>query len=232
MIETPYGPIRIDEIDDWRILRDDLTPGGTKARVLPSVLADLDAPEIISYASPVYGYAQIALAIAARATGRRAVIFCAARKSLHPRTMEAAEHGAEIVQIPYGYLSNVTSKAKSWCAAKGALLLPHGIDTPPMHQHLQNLASSIPQPDSLLLCAGSGTLTRAIANAWPGTAITAIQIGATPNIPTHAQLLQAPEKFEHDAKQPPPYPSCGNYDAKTWQFRHHAPRSLIWNVAA
>jgi len=74
---TPFGDVRIDTIEGIQVIRDDLIPGGTKARILPSILDAMNAPDIVTYASPAYGYAQIALAYAATATGRHAVIFVA-----------------------------------------------------------------------------------------------------------------------------------------------------------
>jgi len=58
-------------------------------------------------------------------------------------------------------------------------------------------------------------------------------IGAAPDA-GGAVVLQAPEKFEDAAKDPPPFPSCLNYDAKAWRFvRQRAkPGALFWNVAA
>jgi hypothetical protein len=81
--------------------------------------------------------------------------------------------------------------------------------------------------------AGSGTLTRALQRAWPHAAFHAVRIGSAPDA-GRATLHMAPEPFERDAKQPPPFPSCGNYDAKAWRFilRHATPGALFWNVAA
>ena len=164
------------------VVRDDLIAGGTKRRILPPLLTGAD--EFI-YASPAYGYAQVALAHAAAAQGVRATVFTAKRKVLHPRTQEARAAGAKIVLVPTGYLSNVQAKA------------------------------------------------RALQAAWPGAAFHAVQVGKAPQI-GRARLWVAPEQFEDDAKTPPPFPSCSNYDAKAWRFiqRHATPGALFWNVAA
>jgi hypothetical protein len=215
------------------IIRDDLIPGGTKARVLPTVLDSINAPRTLTYASPVYGYAQIALAHAARATGRHAVIYVAQRRQIHPRTAEAARAGAQIVQVPYGYLSNTTSKAAAHAASTDGLHIPFGIDLPSMRTALQDLAGYIPAPAQAWTVAGSGTLTRALQAIWTGTQFYAVRVGSEPNA-GRAHIYTAPEPFERDARKPPPFPSCSNYDAKAWQFlRQHAqPGALFWNVAA
>ena len=214
------------------VLRDDLFPGGTKARVLPALL---DAPGIREYvyASPVYGYMQVALAHTARLLGKRATIFCAQRRLLHPRTLEAQGAGAHIVQVPYGYLSVVQARALAYCAVTGATLLPFGGDSPVMHLALVALARALPlAPPEVWCVAGSGTLCRALQAAWPEASVHAVRIGAAPRV-GRAVLHVAPEPFEKGARVPPPFRSCPNYDAKAWRFvqRYASPGALFWNVA-
>ena len=73
------------------VIRDDLFPGGTKARFMPVLF---EGAEEAVYASPAEGGAQTALATVAKDLGKRATIFVAARAKLHPRTLEAARLGA------------------------------------------------------------------------------------------------------------------------------------------
>jgi hypothetical protein len=88
------------------------------------------------------------------------------------------------------------------------------------------------QPPQVWSVAGSGVLTRALQRVWPEAEFHAVQIGHAPDV-GRAILHRAPERFEDDAKLPPPFPSCSNYDAKAWRFiaEHAAPDSLFWNVA-
>lgn len=65
-------PPVIEEHRGILVVRDDLIEGGTKSRVLDTVLDD-NAPEYV-YASTVYGYAQIALAVAGRRRGKPVTI--------------------------------------------------------------------------------------------------------------------------------------------------------------
>ena len=231
--DTPYGKVRIDNVEGIQVLRDDLYPGGTKARVIPELLETLGAPETVVYASPAPGYAQVALAYAAKATGRRAVIFTAARKEQHARTNEAERAGATIIQVPYGYLSNVTAKAETWAKENNALRLPFGIDIPEMRTGITKIAAALPEPTQVWTVAGSGTLTRSLQDAWSSAEFHAVRIGSEPKI-GRASLHLAPERFEQMAKVTPPFPSCGNYDAKAWRFilDQATTGSLFWNVAA
>jgi cysteine synthase len=205
-------------------------PGGTKRRVIGGMLAG--AAEVV-YASPACGYAQVALAHEAAAHGVAATVFTAKRNVLHARTREAQAAGARIVLVPHGYLSNVQAKARSYAAQTGARYLPFGLDTEPFLEALAGVARALPVvPAEVWSVAGSGTLSRALQRAWPDAAFFAVQVGSKPNV-GHATLLHAPERFEQDARVPPPFQSCGNYDAKAWRFvrERASPGALFWNVA-
>lgn len=223
-------PFRVDTIGGIRVVRDDLVPGGTKRRVLGPLLAGAD--EWV-YASPAQGYAQVALAHACRELGKRATVFVAGRALPHARTAEAIAAGANIREVRPGYMTVVTARARAYAAEAGAGLLPFGFDTPPFVAALAALARSLGLAPSEVWCvAGSGTLSRALQLAWPDAAHHAVRIGAAPDA-GRARLYLAPEPFERDAREPPPFPSCPNYDAKAWRFimRHASAGSVFWNVA-
>lgn len=226
-------PVVIDH-SGIRVVRDDLLEGGTKTRALPAVFDSLDAASEVVYASPATGYAQIAIAIAARLTGRTATIFVAERRLPHDRTVRARAAGARIVQIPHGYLSNVQSKARAHCAATGATLLPFGLDVPALTESLASIAAGVcDDPPEVWCVAGSGALSRALQAAWPSSPIVAVQVGRDPKV-GRAELLVAPEAFERPARLRPPFPSCDSMDAKAWQFLSNRaqPGALFWNVGA
>lgn len=221
----------VEIFDGIKVVRDDLFPGGTKARVLPALLAGPAAEYV--YAGPVQGYAQVALAIAARACGKRATLFVAARAALHPRTAMAQAAGAKVVGVRPGYLSVVKKRAAAYCQDTGATLLPWGMDCPAMVNGIAALARGMGiSPCEVWSVAGSGTLQRGLQQAWPGAKFYAVRIGAVPDAGV-AALLQAPEKYEQPARLPPPFPSCDNYDAKAWQYIQAlaSPGALFWNVA-
>lgn len=231
LLNADIMPPVLQMIDGIQVVRDDLIAGGTKRRVIAPLLVGAD--EFV-YASPAYGYAQVALAHTCTKLGKQATIFTAKRQQLHARTLEAKRAGAKIVMIPTGYLSNVQAKARAYCEATGATLLPFGLDVPLVRDGIAEVADSLHiNPSQVFTVAGSGTLTRALQQTWPNAEFIAVQVGRTPNIGV-AKLMVAPEKFEDDAKIKPPFPSCSNYDAKAWRFikQHAKPGALFWNVAA
>lgn len=235
----PRGPktetgLPLPVLERWGqvlVVRDDLIPGGTKARVVPRLF---DARQEYVYASPCQGYAQVALAICGRAHDRKITIFCAARRQRHPRSLEALAAGARLEEVgPAGYMSVVRARANDYCRQTGACLLPFGLHCPSILDGLAEVARGIPEPSEVWTVAGSGTLSLALQEAWPGAAFNAVVIGARLENLGRAKLWHAPERFEQDAKAPPPFPSCGNYDAKAWRFilAHAGPGALFWNVA-
>lgn len=226
--------LTIDEIDGIRVVRDDAVLGGTKRRALDRLVSSIDADELV-YATPAYGFAQIALAGACRAAGKKATIFVAARSERHPRTQAAADLGATIVEVKAGRLNVIQSRARKHCEATGAYQVPFGMDDEPF---LVAMAESVaelpgPAPTEVWCVAGSGLLTRALQRAFPEAVHHAVQIGRDPDV-GGATLWKAPEAFEDDATDPPPFPSCSNYDAKAWRFiREHASEgALFWNLGA
>lgn len=223
--------IVLEEHAGVMVVRDDLLPGGTKRRALGALLDGRHEKYV--YPSPVFGFAQVALAYAAQDHGARATIFCAARAERAPLTARAAAAGAAIHEVRPGYLNVVRARAREYCAANGAELLPFGLDDPRIIAALADVARGVPYaPREVWSVAGSGVLTRALQAAWPDARFYAVRVGSRPNA-GRAHVYEAPERYEEDAWEPPPFPSCGNYDAKAWQFirRHARPGALFWNVA-
>lgn len=216
------------------VVRDDLFPGGTKARFMPVLF---EGAEEAVYASPAEGGAQTALATVAKDLGKRATIFVAARAKLHPRTLEAAKLGAKVVPVRPGYLSVVQARAKDYAKANGAQLVPFGVDLPEAITRLADaaLATGL-DPDEVWCAAGSGVLARALAKAWPRARRHAVQVGrelAREDV-ANATIHVYPRPFSDVAKAISPFPSDPHYDAKAWEtmtVRKGPGRVVFWNVA-
>ena len=70
----------IEKIDNIIVVRDDFLEGGTKMRFILPYLQKRNEKEFV-YASPAFGYAQVALSACCKLLGKKAVIFTAKRKA-------------------------------------------------------------------------------------------------------------------------------------------------------
>jgi hypothetical protein len=215
------------------VVRDDLFPGGTKARFLP-VLFDY-ADEVV-YASPAEGGAQTALAHTAAALGKKATIFVAKRAEPHPRALEAKRVGAKIMQVAPGYLTVVQARAKEYCNRTGALLAPFGVNMPEAIETIAAAAKATGlMPDEVWCASGSGVLARSLAKAWPQAKRHVVEVGRTLSADdvAGATIHKAGMSFSKALKERPPFPSCPHYDAKAWQIckaKHGSGLVVFWNV--
>jgi hypothetical protein len=223
----------VKEHDGIRVIRDDLFPGGTKARFLPRLF---DAADEVVYASPCEGGAQTALAHSAAKLGKRATIFVAKRAKPHPRSLMAKRLGAKVYQVAPGYLAVVQARARAYCEATGATLAPFGVNLPEAIDVIADAARSTGLMPSEVWCAsGSGVLSRALQRAWPAASHNCVQVGRelTTNDMGAARIWKAPLAFGQACRAKPPFPSDPHYDAKAWQIcqaRRGAGLVVFWNV--
>jgi hypothetical protein len=218
--------------DIW-VVRDDLFPGGTKARFLPLLFEGVD--EVV-YASPCEGGAQTAIATVAQELGKRATIFVAKRNKPHDRAYMAKRLGAKVFQVPAGRLNVVQCRARTYAEHYGAKLLPFGLRLPEGIAAIANAARAISfDPREVWCAAGSGTLTKALALAFPHASIHCVQVGRQikANEVDWASIHAYPLAFGQECKTKPPFPSDPHYDAKAWELcqRMRGPGPvLFWNV--
>lgn len=223
--------------DLWAV-REDLLEGGSKVRFLPHLLGD--AEEIV-FGGPFCGGAPLALSVIGRVLNRRITLFYAKRKKLHRRQLLALENGAEIYQVPYGYMTNVQAKARRYAEDAGALFLPLGFDVPkaadPFVEVMAGVRKRLGDFDQIWCATGSGMLARCLGVAFPNSEIRGVAVGLASRherqeMPSNVNLLASPYKFQQETKAQCPFPSCGNYDRKAWEMmqEHRKGRVLFWNV--
>jgi hypothetical protein len=215
------------------VIRDDLFPGGTKARFIPRLFEEV---EEVVYASPSEGGAQTALATVAAQLGKRATVYIAKRATPHDRALMAKRLGAKVMQITPGYLSVVQARAKAYSEATGARLAPFGMDVPAARTAICEAARALgEEPDEVWCAAGSGVLMRALSLVWPRARRHAVQVGRalTSADVAGAAIHGYPVPFSATARTRPPFPSDPHYDAKAWEICRALKgpgRVLFWNV--
>jgi DNA modification methylase len=236
--ELVYGDIpRVETFGRFRVVRDDQVPGGTKERALRLWLPTLGVKKVV-YATPAQGYAQVALARVGRELGIEVVLFTAARKELHQRTLTAQAYGARIEQVSPGYLAVVEKRAADWAKENDAYLCPFGLDCKEFIRALSAVIQSTPieEPKEVWCAAGSGTLSRAIQRAWPNAVVHSVAVGRDPEVweGEYSKLHVYDRDFAEPARIVPPFPSCQEYDAKAWEVMQEkgSDGALFWNVAS
>jgi len=192
------------------------------------------------YGSPFCGGAAVALSTIGKRTGQRVTLFYAKRNELHPRQRMAILNGATVYQVPFGYMSNVQSKARLYANKTGSRFIPLGFDVPAARKAfsaaiLEVLAEE--SPDEIWCATGSGLLARCIATARPDVTVQAVAVGlasrwAGEPMPKNVRVRQASLAFEKPCKATAPFPCCPNYDRKAWEIcrRESRGNALFWNV--
>lgn len=235
------------------VVRDDLLVGGTKQRALADYVKKESINEFI-YAGPVCGMAQLALAVACEKENKKCTLFLSKNPDglLHRISSEAKEHGANlIVSDRMKKLSEIMEDAKIYESnTNGAFLVPFGINN---NEYSSMLKSAIviaikdtilenSPPKRLWIAAGSCTLLNVLASIWPSCHFLVVQVGKkvwpdlrgikNGQILFKSTLYIAKENFYEKAKNPPPYHSNENYDAKIWGLviEYGQKDDWIWNV--
>ena len=152
-------------------------------------------------------------------------------------THKSEELGANIIEVPMGFLTNIQAKAKKYCLDNGAHLIPFGGDHPVIIEAMTQTAKSIGiNPKEVWTVMSSGVLSRGLQGAWPDAKVYGVRIGhnTTPREQGRAETFKSKYAFHQECKKPerPPFPSSLTYDSKAWTFiREHAgDDALFWNV--
>ena len=227
---------RIEEIEGFLVVRDDLLNGGTKRRAFNYYVASLPDVKEFVYASPRQGYAQLSLAYSCRDMGRKCTV-TVPKGERYWLTNEAERIGANVIEVPMGYLTNIQSKARVYCEKNNAHLIPFGGDHPIIIEAMKTTALILGiNPKEVWTVMSSGVLSRGLQLAWPDAKIYGVQIGhnTTKQEMGRAECFRSKYKFQQECKKDerPPFPSSLTYDSKAWTFiKEHATKgALFWNV--
>ena len=154
-----FPPLVLKKHENVYVVRDDLFPYGSKARFLKSFFRDhIPEKEVVYGSSPRWGFAQISIAYLAKRYGKKCTLFIAKAKERTEYTKRAEALGANIVEVPMGFLSVCESKSQTYAKEVGARLLPCGLDIPQAISEIKRIAAKLLiDPDEVWTVAGSGT---------------------------------------------------------------------------
>lgn len=254
LIKNGTFMIQEEKLNDktLRIVRDDFIVGGSKSRVLHKDLIDYAKGKELVYPATPFGYGQHALSAACKALNRNATIFGTKLAQRPELLTEALKNGANIQEIELGQsedFNKVIEYAKRYAQAdpeNRAFLMPGFSDEDFIKKTAEAIMSIKEQLDKpvtqVWAVAGSGALSGALQQVWPDAEHCIVKVrhpqsqyGTDCNPRDASKVFTAPEAFEDIAKNPPPFPSSGNYEAKLWQFLQDneedvEDNALIWNM--
>ncbi len=251
----PYPTPIISEHDGIYVVRDDLlesdegVPVGSKVRGLDYLIGhDVEHAHITEWvfgSCPSTGYAQVSLPYVCRRYGKKAVLFMAQRsmERLHPYQSRGLLLGAEYHWVEFGMLSVTAARAKAYAAqSSDRRVLPIGLEHKSVLDSFALVARQLAiVPDVFWTVGSSGTLNRALQQAWPYAEAHVVEVGHVMSARERgrATVHRSPYKFNRPSRVMPPFPSAPEYDAKAWAplmqwHRETRPsgKVLFWNVGA
>lgn len=251
-----FNPI-VSELENFRVIRDDHLPGGTKQRAgIPYVESMMKSGyRHFVYASPFAGFAQVALSYVCRELGVSCTIVCERDQRykedrFHPFSLLAKNYGAKIEMA--ADLQEAEKKAYICSMTeKDSFKIPLGFNTPVFKDYLKEaLIIAIKDIElnsgpirSVWLPIGSGTLASTFLHALPERiSLNCVNVRVLedddPRITTlqnhpRVRYFKAPMTFHTEANDMPNIPSNIFYDAKLWGFvkKYGEVGDVWWNVA-
>ena len=194
----------IKEYDGIKVVRDDLLDGGTKRRAFTVYVKSKPEIDEFVYASPRQGYAQLSLAFACKDLGKKCTVTIP-QGERYWLSDAAEELGANIIEVPMGYLTNIQAKAKKYCFDNGAHLIPFGGDHPVIIEAMRQTALSLDvNPKEIWTVMSSGVLSRGLQAAWPDAKVYGVRIGhnTTRREQGRAETYKSKYEFHQECKEP------------------------------
>ena len=141
MVELPKP--RVEEIEGFSVVRDDLLEGGTKTRIIGEYLKQHPNINEWVYPSPRQGYAQLAISIVCKSFGLKSTIFVPkGKKSWITERVEY--YGGKVIMVPMGYLSHLNKVSTDYSNEnQDRELIPFGCDDEIMVKGIEKVAKSL-----------------------------------------------------------------------------------------
>ena len=253
----PYGAPIIERValDDGRgthvlVVRDDLLGYGSKIRFIDCLVGHYantqHVQEWVFGSCPATGYAQISLGFVCKRYGKKAVLFMAERKKLHPYQQKGLELGVDYQWAKFGRLNVTESYARRYAQLRPLerRLLPIGLEHPLVSLAITKVASGLTiAPQHVWSVGSSGSLNRGLQAAWPDAEVHVVSVGHSMDERERGRAQLHLTRYAFDAPvsvdDTPPFPSAPTYDAKCWHvmrewYREHpfSGNILFWNVGA
>ena len=234
-MDTKTGEFVIQEINGFKVVRDDLFDGGTKKRAFERLIHRVKEPELV-YACDYYGHAAYAISLTALDAGKPVRLFYlspARETDIFKKTTGLSNVSYAIVEGAETQIA-ASESAKKYAQEHSARFFPIGLDFPEFGAELTEVVKSANLKGPEIWCmGGSGALGRALQRAYSDIPVNIVSVGTANFQGGTNTVYEAPEKLDEVAKVPPPYSSAPHYDAKVWRYvlERAQPGAVIWNVA-
>jgi hypothetical protein len=242
----------IDKVEGIYVLRDDLYPGGTKARFITNFMKNSDYDEFI-YPGTSLGAAIVALGYAAKETKKQVTVFITERKEHNDIMQEAFGAGCGYLRfeyVPMGFYPKIKKAAERYSkdleTPNKRFLIQCGVEHDWAIQSISEFAKTIReshgQYDYVVSACSSGTLQRGLQKGELGKQYLAVATGQKNISPGVADVVKHYDIQKFESIPPkefrPPFPTVLNYDGKCWKYckeliqKYPDKRILLWNVWA
>lgn len=232
-------PIQTTSGVPLHLVQEGRLPCGSKYRGIAALI--LQPEQEFVYTGANSGEAQVAVALAARETGRKATIFLRQQVPMHSKTKQAKDLGANIIEVPNATLRQLQQMATDYANKEGAYLVPFGFrDAIYINEMVSSFNRIISEdvrgyPWTIWLVVGSGVLLDVLLQVFPKAIFKVVVVGKAFVNPNPQRVEKAGEsqlRFWEPTKLLPPYASIPEYDAKLWEFVNFSaqPNNIVWNV--
>jgi hypothetical protein len=230
----------LEEHDGFVVVRDDLLPAGSKIRFADALVRmNPHINEWVYGSAPRWGFGPVSAAFVCQKYGVKFTCFLAESKAKHPNYYKMLDYGANIIEVPVGFLAVTEAKARDYAADDfmNRRVLPIGLEHPSVLASIVKVAIALPTPKRFWTTGSSGTLNRGLQYAWPDAEAHVLSVGHKMSRREigRAILHTTPLKFpQHPKKQDlPPFPCVPEYEGKLWKLMKEEaqPGDLFWNVA-
>ena len=238
---NPNPPFVVETHENFKVIRDDLLPGGTKQRG-HQFLADTPGDGPIVYAGTYGGFCHVAYAVSCWYHRRPFVCFLA--RNDYPTNIIAKRFGAVIMEIAGAPYPGLKKYAEDWAAANGGTYVL-GLYGPEYERYLVEALRKHPidghdPKDKIVFWLGatSAMLAKALSVIYPNAFFNLVHLGKheyNEELPADRMKLWSPaEDFLEPARDPPPYPSVALYEAKIWAIvkANASAEDYVWSTGA
>ena len=241
-------PLSLLQVNNITVIQDNVQPGGTKARILPTYLKNklTDNIKKVTYAGPRVGFAQVALAITCQKLGLRCGLYVSGKGS-NTNVNLAKKYGANILGY---YLTNKLAKDAAKAAVNSSIYnCEFGFDSEEFTSLGISILSELVKNNEylntiqdtefhLFIAYGTGTISRILRQVFPNAVLHCVQVGRQvyDDVPSNSIVHKAQEYFTQEAILKPPYNSSPYYDAKVYKIAMDFKKEnlnlnvVIWNV--